>query len=664
MRNSLLSLLLFTQLLACGSAELSGAETADESALLSDFISMKIVAHEDDDFLFMNPDLADQINAGAGSVTVYLTAGQASWPTEQQAQTFAAGRQQGVQAAYAQMANVADVWDTTILWPDGAHQIEMRTLIDAPRIRLIFMNLPDGGDEHLDPVFGVSRSYGINNMFEVPGFMLSTLTPDGTIVPRQTYDRSGVVAVLSGLLSMFHPTVVMSTDPMPLTNGYIHFDNVDHKDAASFANEALANYHDRYTLLNYRGYTIENFPENLGYAARLAKRATGEAYRPHDPNYGVDQYDNYYRRMYERYPASTRWLEKLSDGRLAAFTVEDRQIVMRYETSAGGAWSSSTVLTSGDPIAPHLTVLKRPDGNLQIVALRLPLGREHGSVPAGTPDQEVITAAQTGAGPTFGAWTSLGNPDGGAFTGVPSAAIDGASRLFVFVRSSSGTISWRRLDSSWTALSAVEPIIDGIAAITRNDGRVEGFATSLSGRVQHFYEFPYSTSIVYDTLSFPQAEPITDASSAPTVTKNGDGRLEIFYREAGTGRVKTVYEISSGYWSGQVLLYGDAGVGPVAAIRRESSGHIMLFERNVWSGISATWQINANDIFGLQWVVLGGFLYEYPSAVTDGNGRVALMVKGLDGRLYMQREGVAIGSFGPWVAIDSIRPPRRPIRFQ
>lgn len=337
--------------------------------------------------------------------------------------------------------------------------------------------------------------------------------------------------------------------------------------------------------------------------------------------------------------------------------------MVRFENLIGGTWSSSIVLTSGDPIAPHLTVLKRPDGNLQIVALRLPLGCEHELVPNGSALQEVITAVQSGPGPTFGAWTSLGNPDGGAFSGVPSAAIDSASRVFVFARNSSGTISWRTVSSGWSTLPASEPIIDGIAAITRNDGRVEAFATSLTGRVQHFYQFPYTTSIVYDTISFPPAEPITDASSAPTVTKNGDGRLEIFYRETGTGRVKTVYEISSGYWSGPVLLYGDAGVGPVAAIRREGSGHIMLFERNVWSGISATWQIKPNDVFGLQWTVLGGFLYEYPSAATDGNGRVVLMVKGLDGRLYLQRESTtAVGSFGPWIAIDSIHPPQV-IRF-
>src|SRR2546428_9321619 len=40
--------------------------------------SMQIVAHQDDDTLFMNPDLRNGLKADWGSTTVYLTAGRPS----------------------------------------------------------------------------------------------------------------------------------------------------------------------------------------------------------------------------------------------------------------------------------------------------------------------------------------------------------------------------------------------------------------------------------------------------------------------------------------------------------------------------------------------------------------------------------------------------------
>jgi hypothetical protein len=100
-----------------------------------------------------------------------------------------------------------------------------------------------------------------------------------------------------------------------------------------------------------------------------------------------------------------------------------------------------------------------------------------------------------------------------------------------------------------------------------------------------------------------------------------------------------------------VLLYGDSGVGPVAAIN-SSGGVIELFERNVWNGISVTWQIAPNDIFQLQWTILGGYILEYPTAATDALGQDVLMVKGMDGKLYISRAPSGQGTFSGFVPIN------------
>ena len=239
--------------------------------------------------------------------------------------------------------------------------------------------------------------------------------------------------------------------------------------------------------------------------------------------------------------------------------------------------------------------------------------------------------------------------------------------MFAFVKGSEGRIYSRYLSgskwSSWAPMDsgglvygdAQLDIMDGIAAATRPDGRIEVFATARAGTIQHFVEGA-STPAFSSDYQFPVADggglpAITDAASAPTLTQNADGRLEFFYREATTGRVMTYYTTPSGSWAGSVLLYGDSGVGPVAAITG-AGGNIELFERNVWNGISATWQIAPNDVFQLQWTILAGFIIEYPSAATDALGQDVLMVKGMDGKLYINRATSGLGTFGGFSPIN------------
>jgi hypothetical protein len=180
------------------------------------------------------------------------------------------------------------------------------------------------------------------------------------------------------------------------------------------------------------------------------------------------------------------------------------------------------------------------------------------------------------------------------------------------------------------------------------------FATSRTGAIQRYVQagtaFSLSPSSVFS---------VGNAASPPTVTKNQDGRLEIFFREATVvggaqyGRVLTEWVNTSGAWTGPSVLDGDAGVGPVAAIRRGGTGEIMLFERNTWNGLSITRQVSANSAFSTQWSLLGGLFEEYPAAATDAAGRVVVAVKSANGVLYLQRESssTAVGSFGGYFAV-------------
>jgi hypothetical protein len=650
---------------------------------------LQIAAHQDDDFLFMNPDLQNAIWEGMQTVTVYMTAGEAAGGAPRCPGTLCPGaiardRQLGIRAAYAQMdgfgpdnaGGYESYWQRALWRPDGVHWVERYTLIADPRIQLIFMNLHDQPDP---------PEYSLTNLLYDPTFVAPMIVPDGSalasIPPSQlTYNHAGVLAVLKAIVNKYQPAFVRTLDPEPfqiIVNGeyLVSFDNADHTAVAQFMNQALGAYHGpsrtkHWSLTNYKAYSIEQYPLNLGDFDTSSKMATAHAYDPYDSNFGFDQYTYTYPRMYERYPGTTRWVTAFSNGLLAAFTVENLHVQMWRETTAGGAWTGPVTLGNPGPVTPAVTAVRRSDGRLQLFALRSPVDE---NVP-----QDVITSVQAQGSMSFGSWTNLGNPNTGncglgncRWMGPPTAAVDGLGRMFAFVKGSEGRIYWKFFAngtwSSWTPMNpkglvygnAKLDIMDGIAAATRPDGRIEVFATARAGTMQHHLQSALRQGIVPPAFAsdynFPVgagvSPAITNGASAPTLTKNADGRLEFFYREASTGRVITYYTTTGGSWAGPVLLYGDSGVGPVAAIN-SSGGVIELFERNVWNGISVTWQLAPNDIFQLQWTILGGYILEYPAAATNALGQDTLMVKGMDGRLYISRASPGQGDFSPFEPIN------------
>jgi hypothetical protein len=85
-------------------------------------------------------------------------------------------------------------------------------------------------------------------------------------------------------------------------------------------------------------------------------------------------------------------------------------------------------------------------------------------------------------------------------------------------------------------------------------------------------------------------------------TKNADGRLEIPSR-ADTAR-GAVYETRCGGRAGRA--FGDAGVGPIAASAAGPRHHAVRAQLLVRHQLD--WQQAPNDVFYLQWQILGGYL--------------------------------------------------------
>ena len=208
--------------------------------------ALTIVAHPDDDLLFVNPHILRDIEAGRCTQTVFVTAGEAG-----EDESYWGSLEDGIRATYAQMAGVADDW-TVAEAAVTAGTIWVHTLADAPHVCVVFLRLPDGFDG------GGSEAYGWESLAKLWDGQISTIT---AVDAEQWYTKEEVLDVLVQLMAEFEPTTVRTldwtTDPDNLD------DHSDHLATAVFAREASGRHPAPHTLLAYEGYPIWNSPQNV-----------------------------------------------------------------------------------------------------------------------------------------------------------------------------------------------------------------------------------------------------------------------------------------------------------------------------------------------------------------------------------------------------------------
>ncbi|WP_244318195.1 ricin-type beta-trefoil lectin domain protein [Streptomyces brevispora] len=99
------------------------------------------VAHPDDDLYFTDPDISRMIRAGCPMTTMYLTGGD-DGKRRRAARDYVGRREDGVKAAYAELAGVPDRWTEETLRVNGRGIRSLR--LDNSRVRLAFLGLHDG----------------------------------------------------------------------------------------------------------------------------------------------------------------------------------------------------------------------------------------------------------------------------------------------------------------------------------------------------------------------------------------------------------------------------------------------------------------------------------------------------------------------------------------
>lgn len=240
------------------------------SQLYHDARNLYIVPHPDDDLLFMNPDILENIKDGHSVAIIYITAGD-----KRKSYRYWLNRENGVKAAYAFMAGVRDDWAEVPL-EIGKRQIVHFILREAPRIELVFLRLSDGIDLRKGEVT-------LRTIWKYDQVIIYSKDQ------ANLYRKPELISLLKTLILNYKPTSI----------GYI-FPGIheDHLYVGKFVEKAIENNANNVTVIKYRDYNINNFPPNLNRFEAHLKWTIAQIYGQYDPYFPKLGIEKYYKKYY------------------------------------------------------------------------------------------------------------------------------------------------------------------------------------------------------------------------------------------------------------------------------------------------------------------------------------------------------------------------------
>jgi len=226
-----------------------------------------LVAHQDDDLLFINPDVVADIKAGKCVQTIFLTAGDAG-----SGNGYALEREQGSEAAYANMAGVSNSWTTGDAGAAGK-SIQRRTLRGAPNVSLVSLRLPDG---NLNGSGFVGEGYqSLQNLEQGSQSRITAVDNSASYSANE---------LLTTLVSLAYAQGATSIRTQNYVGSYDDGDHSDHHAAAYFAYDANDYLVTARTLSGYVGYQTQNMAANVTGTKLTQKQNAFNAYAAHDGN--------------------------------------------------------------------------------------------------------------------------------------------------------------------------------------------------------------------------------------------------------------------------------------------------------------------------------------------------------------------------------------------
>ncbi|MDB4956286.1 MAG: Rhs family protein [Myxococcales bacterium] len=197
-----------------------------------------IVAHEDDDLLFMQPDMFDAVHGHRSTTIVYVTAGDNRAGVE-----YASSRITASKAAYGWVAG-SQHWICD--WIELSHHAAQRCYLPDASLMLVFLGYPDGG---------VAGDYD-NSLLRL---WQGTIEHADTVADHiATYDRDGLIETVGEIIDLTRPTLIRTLE-IAGTHGA---DHSDHMMVGALTVLAAARARTDAAILTYRGYNINFDPPN------------------------------------------------------------------------------------------------------------------------------------------------------------------------------------------------------------------------------------------------------------------------------------------------------------------------------------------------------------------------------------------------------------------
>lgn len=342
--------------------------------------------------------------------------------------------------------------------------------------------------------------------------------------------------------------------------------------------------------------------------------------------------------------AAGSWLVRGKDGRLTAYAPREGGLARWTETRPGGpGWSGPDFLPVAD--LTHLSVAQGTDTYVHF------LGRRERRRADGAAEVDVVHAIQYQSGRPVTEWRSLGNPhrepDRAVRCGAPTAAVDAAGTVHVFVRNAGGGLMMRREGRGgawepWADLRGTD-LRDGSVATAASTGRIEVLAPA-DGAALHWVQPEPGTvpQRSHDVRPGPLPGSVAALETAP-------GRLTWFWTDpVGAGLV--CHRL--GGWS--VPLGGTPSDGGHAVLRALLDGYdcTVIAHRGVTGSVLVGVCGTEDESAGVWWTDAGRTCVGDPALAHDAQGRLVLAAFGPDGGLWVARQESGQGLvLADWVRV-------------
>lgn len=291
-----------------------------------------VVAHLDDDLLFVNPGISDKLAAGWCVTTVHLIGGANGANFD-----YVKLREKGTRLAYARMAGVPDDWfeDTVSFAGKPVHEMVLR---QQPRVKLLELRMPGGGVRGGKVPLGLLWDQGAT-------IETYPLNADGT--RKISYDRKSLLNTVRAILDSATEIYTLNPDTVPF------IEHPDHIYAARITRIAAQQLGRDIPIGYHVTYPTGGLPKNLSAAGTQKKRDDVASY------FAIDGDDNG-GHVFGEYQWDGNWVARRYWTRAHAsdpgpdFQPHAMQLVNEYSsqclTSAGKAAAPTLAACAAEPL--------------------------------------------------------------------------------------------------------------------------------------------------------------------------------------------------------------------------------------------------------------------------------------------------------------------------